>query len=404
MKLLKYGYNKYDIYILLLIVSTIFGAIGGALTVPRILGILFAPQLFGIAHREKHTNISYLKYWAFAFYLFAIVSMLWTPDTKEGLKELCYYPVHFLLFFEVIVFSKRAINPLLSITMGFVLCVFLTSIVGFWEITTDNHLAYSKLDEARASNMGGEVIARNFAAVTFYNLNGYVTYLCFCIPFLLYGFSIEGRLIKSLSCIVLIESIILVLFNASRGGMLTILLCLGLFFFMSPKNKILIKSLIVLGGGLFYLLYKFGDTILMFLTMRLEVGGLVHEESRFEIWGNSIKVLFEYCGIGCGIGGMNVAFGQFAKGGITVTHNVFLEILCQYGIVFCLAFVSFLYKQFKKGRRTADIKRRVLVTVALVSFPVIGIINSGYLLNPQLFIVLASIYVFANYERIRFVY
>lgn len=404
MSLSKISHNKYDTYILLVIVSTIFGAIGGALTVPRILGILFAPQLLGIVYREKYTNISYLKYWTFTFYLFAIVSMLWTPDTKEGLKELCYYPVHFLLFFEVIVFARRAINPLLSITIGFALCVFLTSIVGFWEITTDNHLAYSKFDEALASNMGGEVIARNFAAVTFYNLNGYVTYLCFCIPFLLYGFSIEGRLIKSISCIVLIESIILVLFNASRGGMLTILLCLGLYFFMSPKNKILIKSLIVLGGGLFYLLYKFGDTILMFLTMRLEVGGLVHEESRFEIWGNSIKVLFEYCGIGCGIGGMSVAFGQFAKGGVTVTHNVFLEILCQYGIVFCLAFVSFLYKQFKKGRRTADIKRRVLVTVALASFPVIGIINSGYLLNPQLFIVLASIYVFANYERIRFVY
>ena len=404
MKLLKCGYNKYDIYILLLIVSTIFGAIGGALTVPRILGILFAPQLFGIAHREKHTNISYLKYWAFAFYLFAIVSVLWTPDTKEGLKELCYYPVHFLLFFEVIVFARRAINPLLSITIGFGLCVFLTSIVGFWEITTDNHLAYSKLDEAHVSNMGGEVIVRNFAAVTFFNLNGYVTYLCFCIPFLLYGLSLDQKVVKWLSAFVLIEAIVLILSNASRGGMFAIVICLALFFLMSPKNKTMIYSFVVLFGGLFYLLYKYGDTILLVLSMRLANGGAVADDSRFLIWSNALKVLFDYGGIGCGIGGIFAAMAKYAKGGITITHNIFLEILCQYGIVFCLAFVSFLYKQFKKGRKTADIKRRVLVTVALVSFPVTGIINSGYLLDPQLFIVLASIYVFANYERIRFFY
>lgn len=112
--------------------------------------------------------------------------------------------------------------------------------------------------------------------------------------------------------------------------------------------------------------------------MRLADGGAVADDARSLIWSNAFKVLFDYGGIGCGIGGMFAAMAKFAKGGITITHNIFLEILCQYGIVFCLAFVSFLYKQFKKGRRTADIKRRVLVTVALVSFPVMGIIESYF--------------------------
>lgn len=404
MSIIKIYHNKYDIYILLLIVSTIFGTIGGALTAPRLLGILLIPKLFGIVNRENLKYLSSLKSWCVAFYVFALISMLWTPDKTEGFKELVYYPMHFLIFFEVIVFSRKALSPLQFITIGFALCVLLTSVVGFWELITDNHLAYSASDEASASMMNGEVIIRNFAAVTFFNLNSYVTYLCFCLPFLLYGFSLEEKLLKWLYFIALVIAIVLILCNASRGGMFTILICLGVFFLMSPKNKSLIYSFIVLIGGLLYILYKYGESILFILTMRLTEGGATTDDSRFEIWGNALKVLVEYFGFGCGIGGIFAAMEQFAKGGITVTHNIFLEVLCQYGVIFFLAFVSFLFKQFKTGLKLLDKKRSVLVSIALVSFPMTGIIDSGYLLNPQLFIVLASIYVFANYERIRPVY
>ena len=404
MSIIKIYHNKYDIYILLLIVSTIFGGIGGALTAPRLLGILLIPKLFGSINRENFIYLSSLRSWCVAFYVFALISMLWTPDKVEGFKELVYYLVHFLIFFEVIVFSRKALSPLQFITIGFALCVLLTSVVGFWELTTDNHLAYSKMDETKASNIGGEIVLRNFAAVTFYNLNGYVTYLCFCLPFLLYGFSLEEKLLKRLSFIALVIAIVLILYNASRGGMFAIVICLAVFFLMSPKNKSLIYSFIVLIGGLLYILYKYGESILFILTLRLSDGGATTDDSRFEIWGNALKVLVEYFGFGCGIGGMNTAMEQFAKGGITITHNVFLELLCQYGVVFCLAFVFFLFKQLKTGLKLLDKKRRVLLTVALVSFPMTGIINSGYLLDPHLCIVLASIYVFANYERIRPVY
>ena len=404
MSIIKIYHNKYDIYILLLIVSTIFGTIGGSLTAPRLLGLLLVPKLFGIVNRENLKYLSSLRSWCVAFYVFALISMLWTPDKAEGFKELVYYLMHFLIFFEVLVFSRKALSPLQFITIGFALCVLLTSVVGFWELTTDNHLAYSKMDEANASNFGGEIVLRNFAAVTFYNFNGYVTYLCFCLPFLLYGFSLEEKLLKWMSFIAIDIAVVLILCNASRGGMFTIVICLAVFFLMSQKNKSLIYSFIVLIGGLLYLLYKYGESILFILTMRLSYGGATTDDSRFEIWSNALKVLVEYSGFGCGIGGMNAAMKQFAKGGITVTHNILLEVLCQYGVVFCLAFVFFLFKQLKTGLKLLDKKRRVLLTVALVSFPMTGIINSGYILDPQFYVVLASIYVFANYERIRTIY
>ena len=53
MSLIRNNHNKYDIYLLLLIVSTIFGGIGGALAAPRLLGILLIPQLFSTENIEN---------------------------------------------------------------------------------------------------------------------------------------------------------------------------------------------------------------------------------------------------------------------------------------------------------------------------------------------------------------
>lgn len=404
MSLIRNNHNKYDTYLLLLIVSTIFGEIGGALTIPRALGILLAPRLFSIFKREKPTYLSSIKSWAIAFYIFALVSMLWTPDKVEGFKELIYYPIHFLIFLEVVIFSQKAFNPLGYITLGVILCVFLTSIVGFWELITDNHLAYSALDEASASTMNGEVIIRKFAAVTFYNLNGYVTYLCLFFPFLLYGMSTEVNLIRRLSIVALIISVVLILCNASRGGLLTLIISIAIYFLMSPKSKSVIFSFIIFLAAISIIFHNYGDSILLVISMKVSDGNLVQDDSRFEIWGNALKVFFDYFGLGCGIGGMHTAMAKFANGGITITHNIFLEILCQYGLVFCIAFIKSLYNLLRKGRNLYDKNRRLLVTIFIISFPMTCIINSGYLLDPHLFIVLASIYVFANYEHIRPVY
>lgn len=404
MFIIKNVYNKFDIYILLLVFSTAFGSVGGALSVARALGIMLAPKLCNVVNKEGLPYISSLKNWIRLFYLYALVSIVWTPDVTEGIKELVYYAVHFLIFFELIVFSKKAFNPLRFITIGFLLCVFSTSVVAFWELLTDNHLSYSMLDSATATNMGGEILLRKFAAVTFYNFNGYVTHLCLCVPYLLYGILSGDKLINKLSVITLIEAVILVLSNASRGGLLSIIISLAIYFLISPKNKTFIYSSIVFLIGFFYILSKYGDSVLLYLSYKVADGGLSTDESRFEIWSNALRVLWEYGGLGCGIGGMNVAMEKYAKGGVTITHNIFMEILCQYGIVFCLAFIIFLFKQFRKGWDLMDMKRRMLVSVALVSFPMTCIIDSGYLLSPQSFVVLASLYVFANYERIRPVY
>lgn len=396
--------NKYDIFILFLIVSTIFGNVGGALSVPRITGLLLITHLLNIFNKEKMPFITSLKRWCFIFYIYALISFMWTPDQSQAFKELFYYFVHFVIFFEVIVFSKKAKNPLVFITLSFIFCVLFTSLIAFWELSTDNHLPYSSADEASATRMDNEVIARNFAAVTFGNLNTYVTYLCLSIPFILYGMTIENKIVKNLSISALVIAVILVLCNASRGGFLSVLLCIALYLFMIPKNKSVIFTFMVLLLVLSFLLYMNRDSILLIISIRLAEEGIASDDSRFEIWINALKVFFDYAGLGSGIGGMNMAMAKYSKYGITITHNLFLEILCQYGLVFCLAFVFFLINMLITSRKFFCIKRNILVTISILSFPITCIINSGYLLDPHLYIVLASIYVFANYERIRPVY
>lgn len=258
----------------------------------------------------------------------------------------------------------------------------------------------SKQDEARTGNAGGEVFIRYFACATFFNLNTYVTFLCLLFPFIFYGSnnSTYNRSLRILFGAALTMLVILVLFNGSRGGLLSIVIMVTTYFFYSvfklKKFNFIILLLIVAIG---LLLYFYGSVILNTLIMRSSIQDSLQEESRFEIWRNVFKVIGEYLCIGCGAGGIEYAMVKYANGGALVAHNVFLELFSEYGIFFFVAFVLFLFKLYKQAKYV-DINKRICLYQALFAFPVVGIINSGYLTQPTLWAFLASLYCFVFRE------
>ena len=193
----------------------------------------------------------------------------------------------------------------------------------------------------------------------------------------------------------------LILYNGSRGGLLSFVIMFTVYITLSKKNKANVFFIIFFLSLLTIVLYSYGSTIFNALLMRASVQGALEEESRIVIWTNVYKVIQDYCFIGCGAGGLMSAMEDYAQGGILKAHNIFLEVLSEYGIVFFILFVSFLISQYKKARKMDDRERKLCLFQALIAFPVIGIINSGYQTQPALWAFLAVIYVFANYEQIR---
>lgn len=395
--------NKYDILILLLSACTCFGNVGGAFQVDRILAVVLFPWLVASINRQGYSYARRILKTMALCYGYMAFSFLWTPDKSEGLKELVYYPIHFLLFLEIIVFARKAKNPLISLSRGWMIAVMLCSVVAYWEITTGNHLEIA-IEHRDVFNAGGGVILeRYFASVTFGNYNAYVTFLCYSIPWIFYALISKDRnfVEQLIAGATLVMASIVTIINASRGGVLAIIVMLFVYYWFSEKSKFKNIVIVALAGILIYGISQYGDSLTAVFMVRSSDGGLYSDESRLIIWNHALMAFFESLGFGVGIGGISAAMEKIAHGGITVTHNMFLELLVQYGIVVALFFIMFLWKLFRKSVELERTRKTALM-MAFVAMPVYTIINSRYLLGAHFYVLMATIYIFVNYEIIKF--
>jgi O-antigen ligase len=382
--------------IILLLASMAFGNLGGSLQLCRVLTILFLPTLLA-NFNLRHEGLN--NYWVFFVFLmgYSVLSLLWTPDIAEGMKQLIYFAIHFLFFFEILIFAKLAVNPADSITKGWMYSVMLTLVVALWEIFTDHHLQLSAFDSERAIHADGEVIKQRFAAVAFYNYNTYVTYLCFALPFIFYRVvNLTQISLKNLfPFIVILLAFFCVLCNASRGGLLTLVVMFAIFIYRQPRSYFKTLMLLLLIGGGVYVFIQYADMFLLAIIARSSDSGLVEDASRFAIWEVVIRTFMDTLGLGTGIGGINAGMAKFTSG-ITVPHNMFLEVLLEFGLFIFFCFTFFILNLYKKCFQETDKSVKTLLLIALVPLPLYAIIDSNYLLCYWVFAAFASLIYFTN--------
>lgn len=390
--------NKYDIFIILLISSLAFGQVGGFLQIVRFLAICFSP--LALINLSKKSYTPYTTFFTLLF-IYATLSLCWSANPSEGVKRLSYLIVHSIAFLEIIVFSKKANHSISSISTGWLIAVILTLGVAFWEISTDNHLPYSKFDEAKEMHTSQEVILRHFATVTFFNPNGYVTFLCFALPFIFqtfYNSEVKGSLQKIISASAIISTSVVILYNASRGGFLSLIVMFFIFLFNNKKGSItqhFLQFILLLSA---FIIFKYGESFFYILSVRMNEGVIMEDESRLTIWMNCWKAFTPTIGFGVGIGGIANAMKQVTNG-ILVPHNIFIEVLMEYGAIFFIVFVSFYLKITKKAFLNPLPEAKWPLLMALLTLPIYGIINSGYLTQAFVFIAFASIITLSDYNN-----
>ena len=179
--------NRYDKWLMVLLAALVFGGLYAPATVIRILSVLLLPIIYPKIVKCWSKLTKYILF-ILLFLSYAVISFLWTSDVANGMKCMIYYLLHCLLFIEILVLAKSANHPLDSISKGWMIAVALSLMVALWEIATDNHLV-SKFGADYMKNLGGEVVQQRYAAVTFFNYNNYVAFLCFSMPFIYYWWS-----------------------------------------------------------------------------------------------------------------------------------------------------------------------------------------------------------------------
>ena len=124
------------------------------------------------------------------------------------------------------------------------------------------------------------------------------------------------------------------------------------------------------------------------------------DDTRLSLWSKALNLCISTFGIGTGIGSLVAEFEIVNRGGITITHNMFMEFLCQYGLVFSLILLKFVINLFRNIKYICDKNLRGLLYGAFFAMPAYMVIDSGYLLYPQLFALFASLYVFIYFNKL----
>lgn len=396
----NYAHNRYDVYLFLLIVSTMFGIYGGALTAPRLMTIILLPSLLGKLTRTTMNYITPIVVFFAFWFAYMVLSLLWTPDRGRGVEELLYYIVHMVYFVEIIVFGIYAKNPIKTVAFSWLFAFLCTSVIAGWEITTDHHLSVAHQGEDRTFRHGGsDVFYQRYASVTFYNYNNYVVYICYALPFFYFLLSsvkeFSHKFISTMAVVAaLILSIVIILYNASRGGIITyvgLLILYGLFFSRSRKSgRYAFVFFVVLLVAIAISRPELFDTILY----RLESRSMFDGSGRMGIWKTAFDAFGKTIGLGAGLGGVSDAMEGAGSTVITIPHNMFVELLLEHGIFVFLFVIAFLIRLFFKGCRSDKLYKQTII-MAFISFVSTFIISSGYLLHPQTWAYFASLFIFA---------
>lgn len=401
--------NKYDRRIILMISLLAFGLVGAGLQPIRLVGLFFLPSILSHIFYKKINKAESHVTLIFAFYIaLVILSLLWSWDRVEGIKQAIYYLCHFSIFLGLCIWSKKALNPLRAIMIGWGVFLCLTLSIALYEIFTFNHLPMDIIEPGKLLNIGGDLMDFRYASVTFGNLNTYNTVLIFALNLFVFYFFLSKQKSEQFIFLVIIFCSLLVLFvNGSRGAILSIILLMAFFlvYLVVYANRIRnlhtgLLAILVLIGGIFLFSEQIASFGIRFLYRIGEGGGsLFSDDARFMIYKSIFSALRSTEFLGFGAGGETAGLTSVGSG-ITASHNLILEVLLELGLPGFILFILFLLNVYK-GAFSYQIKlTHFIVMSAVVIFPFLFVINSGYLLMPATWVYFASLFVISNSSRL----
>ena len=372
--------NRYDYMIMSVIFTLVAGNLGGALQPIRLIGLFSLPFVMTFIYNNKLRFRNILCFFILCFF-YSLISLFWTSDINEAFKEFFYYLVHISLFFFLVYLSFNANCPYHSIIKGWLIAFLFSAIIAICEILFDIHLPMNIYESDLLLNSGGTVMQKQYASVTFGNYNGYVTFLCCVLPFF-FAYILTAVKIRCLlyGWLAFMLMAYILLINASRGGLLSLLICFLAFLFFFKRTNIKYKKIIflILISFICYVIYVYSDILLLQIVSRfVESEAIVSDSSRTELieFAFSLFLNSYFCGTGIG------------------------SILVQYGLIIFFCFLSLLYFIFLNIRKTKDLVIRYVLCAALCSLPAMAVINSSYLLFPVIWIYFSSLFVFATLNK-----
>lgn len=167
------------------------------------------------------------------------------------------------------------------------------------------------------------------------------------IPFVAAANLCVSRLIRNkglvLNTVMLSVNLLAILCAASRGAMVALGVSLIIHFSINTKRSKMQVLVFLIIAIVFYKLLlpviigNFGEQF-----SRMTEFGADDDNGRWELWGKAFSLLLDYPLLGCGLGGMVVHYGH-------ASHNTFIQVLCETGVLGFFLFVFMIFGMLKKS-------------------------------------------------------
>lgn len=336
--------------------------------------------ILGNEFQIKTTNL--YKY-IILFFIIMILNTVLSINLNGSLRDLIIHFSGILLVFVIINsdIDKMKIN---SIFNSLILIAFLISIYGVYQYFTGVPMESGWVDIKQNPDLNVRVFA------TFENPNLFAEYLIMIFPIMFAQIIYVKGFMKKIAFLSFgFIMLIALLMTASRAGWLGF--AFGLLIFVIILNFKLLLPMILLGIGMFPFMPA------SIINRIYTIGSLSDSSNyyRYELWKSVIAIVKDFWHTGIGIGYLtfrSVTPYYIKNMAPYHTHNTYLQILVEFGLIGLIFFLIFCFQIFKTGiensRKTDDKFIRIFSIAMTASFSSIMLhgLAENIFFNPKIII------------------
>ena len=333
--------------------------------------------------------------------VYAVGSYFWSVDKAANLKESSAILYGFASILAFVMLSSRRDyydGMYLGLWLSFAMC----AVIALWEMATLSHLNSSYVKDSPHY-----VLMFPFAQATFGNPNNYSSFLIIFMPLTIMHINGKyNRLIKIGSVLAISFILTMMFINASR---ISLAVAFGyLAYEIFNVRKIHISYKIILITIVVTSVYLSLGKISSYFETYVYATGEGSLQARINMYKNAIWMFNQSIGFGVGAGNFDYivsnGLAPFYVGRNTSPHSLVFEIVSQYGLIGLILFLSAIYltvkwtqKAYYKLDHNQD-SRSVYYSQVILLFIVSSFQNSGYIVSPVTWLVLAVCTSFLNYQ------
>jgi len=388
----------------------------------RILLVIMWSLFFGVIIfiDNGRLNLSQIKVkFYLSFFIFwlgyACFSIFWAAEKVDAIRNVIFLFTGISVVFFLIYYFHDIKHLYLLYRLWLIIFIIMIP-VGFWEVTSGNHLIMSSLIEEERSWI-------KFAPTAlFTNQNDFATYIALTLPLVLVWIKYDSKLYSRIvGIVVFIAGLILLVLTISRSCFMAVVIGLVFWFFFLNRFKHKIKVLVITACVCLLIIYIFPKQTMDYINIiKNQTSNLSDDGSlkgvvkdfnvRLNLVKNAIYFTGESAGLGVGAGNAEyfmARYNIFPIAGHTNVHNWWAEILVNYGLlIFTGYLIMYFGLIFNLWRVHLKVENRIEkmicegLLVGLVTFFIASISSSSIIAFSPQWIYIGFILALYNYNKI----